>query len=32
MENCAICLDTLDNNIINKWSCNHIFHSNCIKQ
>jgi hypothetical protein len=31
MEDCAICFETLDNNIINKWSCNHKFHSNCIK-
>lgn len=32
MEICAICIDNLDNNIINKWSCIHIFHSNCIKK
>ena len=32
MEDCAICFETLEENIINKWSCNHKFHSNCIKQ
>ena len=32
MEDCAICLETLNTDIINKWTCNHKFHSNCIKQ
>lgn len=32
MEDCAICFETLEENINNKWSCNHKFHSNCIKQ
>jgi len=31
MEDCAICLEWLDNDINIKWSCRYKFHSNCIK-
>ena len=31
MEDCAICLEILNTDIINKWTCIHKFHCKCIK-